>query len=285
MWRRFRRHRLALVGLLIIALFSTMALLRPVVTWHHPNAVDLTKFKNAPTLPFIHGPLSDSHIMGTDEAGRDIYARIVEAGRISLTVGLLASAVSAVIGTIIGMVSGYAGGKTDDILMRFTELVMTFPSFFAMIILVALVGPNMINLIAVIGLLGWPGKARLVRGQVLSIREMDYVMAAKALGASGGRQIFVHILPGIMGYVAVAAMLTIAGAILAEAGLSFLGLGVQIPQATWGNMMTSAQSMFILENNPWIWLPPGFAISMTVIAVNFMGDGLRDALDPRTRIE
>lgn len=253
-----------------------MAILRPVVTWHHPNTVDLTKFKNSPSL---------SHIFGTDEAGRDIYARIVDAGRVSLTVGLLASALSAAIGTVLGMVSGYAGGRTDDILMRFTELIMTFPTFFMIIILVSLVGPSLINLIVVIGFFGWTGKARLVRGQVLSLREMDYVMAAKALGASDRRQIFIHILPGIMGYVAVAAMLTIAGAILTEAGLSFLGIGVQIPTPTWGNMMTSAQSMFILENNPWIWLPPGVAISLTVIAVNFMGDGLRDALDPRTRIE
>ncbi len=276
---------MALIGLAIIVLFSSLAILRPIVTWHHPNAVDLTKFKNAPSLPFIHGSLSESHIMGTDEAGRDIYARIVDAGRVSLTVGLLASGLSAFIGTIIGMVSGYAGGRIDDLLMRFTELVMTFPTFFMIIILVSLLGPNLLNLIVVIGFFGWPGKARLVRGQVLSLREMDYVMAARALGASDRRQIFIHILPGIMGYVAVASMLTIAGAILTEAGLSFLGIGVQIPTPTWGNMMTSAQSMFILENNPWIWLPPGVAISLTVIAVNFMGDGLRDALDPRTRIE
>ena len=267
---------MALIGLVIIVLFGSMAILRPVVTWHHPNTVDLTKFKNPPSL---------SHIFGTDEAGRDIYARIVDAGRVSLTVGLLASGLSAAIGTVLGMVSGYAGGRTDDILMRFTELVMTFPTFFMIIILVSLLGPNILNLIFVIGFFGWTGKARLVRGQVLSLREMDYVMAAKALGASDRRQIFIHILPGIMGYVAVAAMLTIAGAILLEAALSFLGLGVQIPTPTWGNMMSAAQSLIILENNPWIWLPPGVAISLTVIAVNFMGDGLRDALDPRTRIE
>jgi peptide/nickel transport system permease protein len=265
-----------MIGFSVLIIFTSMAILRPLVTWHDVNATNLSNIKASPSI---------LHVLGTDEAGRDIYTRIVDAGRVSLSVGLAASSIAAVIGTILGMVSGYAGGKLDDLLMRFTELIMTFPTFFAIIVLVALVGPNVFNLMLVIGFLGWTGKARLVRGQVLSLREMDYIMAARALGASDKRQIFIHILPGIMGYVAVASMLTIAAAILTEAGLSFLGLGVQIPQPTWGNMMTAAQSLYTLEHHPWIWMPPGIAISFTVIAVNFMGDGLRDALDPRTRID
>jgi len=168
--------------------------------------------------------------------------------------------------------------------MRFTELVMTFPLFFAVIILVSLIGPNVFNVIVVIGVLGWPGLARLVRGQVLSLREMDYVTAARALGATDRRLVFIHILPGVMPYVMVAATLGLANAILTEAALSFLGLGVQIPTSTWGNMLYAAQSLAVLEGQPWLWIPPGLAIGLTVLAANFVGDGLRDALDPRMQI-
>ena len=175
--------------------------------------------------------------------------------------------------------------RWTTVLQRFTELVMTFPSFFAVIILVALVGPSIVNLMVVIGFLGWTGKSRLVRGQVLSLREMDFVTAARAIGSSHRRMMFIHILPSVMGYVAVAGMLTVAGAIITEASLSFLGLGVRVPTPTWGNMMTAAQGLHILKHQPWMWAPPGVVISTTVIAVNFVGDGLRDALDPRTRIE
>jgi peptide/nickel transport system permease protein len=275
-WRRFRRHRLALLGLGILTTFFVAAVFAPLIAWHDPFHVDLSRVQEPPSLTFI---------LGTDYTGRDILARLLLAGRVSLSVGLVAAIIASIIGTIIGLASAYAGGWVDNALQRFTELVMTFPSFFAVIILVALVGPSIVNLMVVIGLLGWTGKSRLVRGQVLSLREMDFVTAARAIGSSHRRMMFIHILPSVMGYVAVAGMLTVAGAIITEASLSFLGLGVRVPTPTWGNMMTAAQGLHILKHQPWMWAPPGVVISTTVIAVNFVGDGLRDALDPRTRIE
>ena len=272
-WWRFRRHRLALWGLIILMFFGFGAVFAPWIAVHDPNYGDLYNVKAPPTM---------EHWLGTDAGGRDLFARILFAGRVSLSVGLVAAGISAVIGTVIGLVSGYAGGWVDNLLQRFTELVMTFPTFFAILIIVSIVGPSVWNIMVVIGVLGWTGKARLVRGQVLSLREMDYVTAARAIGASERRMLFGAILPGVIPYVAVASTLTVAGAILTEASLSFLGIGVQIPTATWGNMMSAAQQIFVLSDMPWVWAPPGTAIGMTVIAVNFLGDGLRDALDPRS---
>ena len=272
-WQQFRRHKGALLGLAVLATFSFMATFAPLVTWHDPFFTDLGAIKDAPSF---------SHILGTDASGRDVFARMVYAARVSLAVGLISAVIASFIGATIGMVSGYVGGWLDNLLMRFTEVVMTFPTFFALIILVSVIGPSVLNLMIIMGILGWEGKARLVRGQVLSLKEMDYATAARALGATGFRLITVHIFPGVLPYILVSATLMIAGVILAESGLSFLGLGVQIPTATWGNMMGAAQSMHILRNIPWLWVPPGLAISSTVIAVNFFGDGLRDAFDPRS---
>jgi len=259
----------------ILVVFGLIAALANVVSVHDAYQVDIRNVKQGPTL---------THILGTDEAGRDVLARLFLAGRISLSVGLAAAAISSAIGVIIGLTSGYVGGWVDNLLQRFTELVMTFPTFFALIILVSLVGAGVWNIMFIIGVTGWTGKCRLIRGQVLSIREMDYVTAARALGASDRRLMFIHIFPGIVPYLVVAATLTVGGAILSEAGLSFLGLGVRFPTPTWGNMMNTAQSLYILKNQLWLWMPPGIAIGMTVIAVNFLGDGLRDALDPRHQI-
>ena len=275
LWLRFRRHKLAVIGLAILAVFVTAAAFAPVISGD-PYFVDLGARRLAPSF---------SHVLGTDFSGRDVYARLVHAGRVSLSVGLVAAIISSVIGTIFGLISGYVGGWSDNLIQRAVEVVMTIPTFFALLILVSLIGASIWNLMIVIGALGWTGKTRLVRGQVLSLKEMDFVTAARALGASHRRMMFIHILPGVMPYVVVSATLTLAGAILTESGLSFLGLGIKPPIATWGNMMTGAQSLHVLQFQPWLWLPPGVAISATVIAVNFLGDGLRDALDPRTRIE
>ena len=274
-WRRFRRHRLALFGAVLLGLFGLLAAAAPLVSWHHPNYIDMTMVKAGPNL---------SHILGTDEAGRDVWARLVHAGRISLTVAASAMAVTVVIGIGIGLISGYAGGWLDNVLMRFTEVVMTFPTLFALIILTTLVGPSVFNLAIIIGALGWTGKARLVRGQVLAGREMDYVLAAQAVGAGPYRIAIRHILPSVVPYIIVSSTLSLAGVILTESSLSFLGLGIRVPTASWGNMMSAAQSLYVLEHQPWIWLPPGVAIAATVIAINFLGDGLRDALDPRMEI-
>ena len=275
-WRRFRRHRLALLGAAILALFAFMAAFAPWVTWHDPNYADLDKIKMAPTW---------SNILGTEEAGRDMFSRVVYAGRVSISVGLVAAAISALIGTFLGIVSAYTGGWLDNLIQRAVEIVMMFPTLFALILLIAVIGASVFNIMFIIGVLGWTGICRLVRGQVLSMKEMDYVIAARAVGAGNWRMMFVHITPGVVPYVVVAGTLSIAGAIISEASLSFLGLGVRIPTATWGNMMNSAQSLNVLKDQPWMWLPPGLAISITVIAVNFLGDGLRDALDPRSNID
>lgn len=275
-WWRFRRHRLALFGFIVLGTFGLVAIFAPIVAVQDPFFVDLKNYKQGPSL---------SHILGTDEAGRDVWARLVFAARVSLLVGIVAAAISSGIGVLIGIVSGYAGKILDSILMRFTELIMTLPTFFVLIIASSLVGRSVWMIMLIIGLLGWPGKARLVRGQVLSLKEMDYVTAAKALGASAKRISWVHIFPGTVPYVVVSATLTVGGAILSEAGLSFLGLGVSFETPTWGNLMNSAQSLHVLQYEPWLWLPPGFAIGMTVLSVNFVGDGLRDALDPRTKID
>jgi peptide/nickel transport system permease protein len=275
-WARFRRHRLALVGLAVLALFGLAAIFAGVLAGYDPNRGDLTQ---------LRAPPSAKHLLGTDSAGRDVLARLLFGARISMLVGVVSVSISALIGTFIGMQAGYSGGWVDNLLMRFTEVIMTFPVLFAVIVLVALIGPNVFNVILVIGVLGWPGLARLMRGQVLSLRETDYVTAARATGASDGRILLVHILPGVLPYVMVASTLGMASAILTEAALSFLGLGVQIPTSTWGNMLYSAQSLAVLQGMPWLWIPPGAAIALSVLAANFVGDGLRDALDPRMRID
>ena len=275
-WWRFRRHRLALFGFVVLAVFAFVAVAAPIVAVQDPFFVDLKNIKASPTF---------NHILGTDAGGRDLWARLVYASRISLAVGLVAALIASAIGTVIGVISGYAGGWVDNLLMRFTELVMTLPTFFLLIVAASLFGRSVFNIMLIIGLLGWTGKARLVRGQVLSLKELDYVTAARAIGANARRISIVHIFPGTVPYVVVSATLTVGSAILSEAGLSFLGLGVQFTTPTWGNLMNAAQSLFVLQHQPWVWLPPGLAIGFTVLSVNFVGDGLRDALDPRTKID
>jgi peptide/nickel transport system permease protein len=270
-WRRFRRDRVATLGLVVLFIVALLALAAPLIA-PNPSTVDLDAIKRPPTL---------QHWLGTDSAGRDVWARVVHGARVSMSVGVVAVGIAVLIGSTIGLVSGYLGGIADNLLMRFTELVQTFPLFFAVVILVALVGPNIFNVMAVIGLISWPGLARLLRGQVLSIRNQQFVEAASALGAPGPRIVVRHILPGVLPYLAVYGALALAQAILTEAALSFLGLGVQMPVPSWGGMMNSAQSLQVLEGQPWLWIPPGLAIAITVICANYVGDGLRDAFDPR----
>jgi peptide/nickel transport system permease protein len=268
---RFRRDRVAGVGVVVLGIVVALAVLAPWVAGD-PFAVDLDSVKRPP---------SAAHWLGTDSAGRDVLARLFHGARVSMSVGIAAVAIATCVGTLVGLTSGYGGGKIDNLLMRLTELVQTFPLFFAVVILVALVGPNLFNVIAVIGLLSWPGLARLIRGQVLSLRQQQYVEAAQAIGARGRRVIFLHVFPGVLPYLAVYGALALAQAILTEAALSFLGLGVQMPVPSWGGMMNSAQSLTVLETQPWLWVPPGLAIALTVLCANFVGDALRDAFDPR----
>jgi peptide/nickel transport system permease protein len=226
-------------------------------------------------------PPTAAHFLGTDGAGRDVLSRLIYAARISISVGLVAAGIAIAIGTVLGLVSGYYGGTTDFWIMRFTDVVMTVPTLIIIITVVAAVGPGIYNVMVVLGIFGWPGTCRLVRGETLSLREREFTTAARCLGVPRPRIVFRHILPNVAAPIIVAGTFFVASAILTEAALSFLGIGVQIPTATWGNMLTEAQSLTTLEQMAWLWIPPGLMITMTVLSINFLGDALRDALDPR----
>jgi len=270
--RRFLRHRLAVFGALVVFALVVMAVLAPTIARQDPYYQDYSALKAAPT---------GEHLLGTDALGRDVWARLIYATRVSLSVGLVAVLIYTIIGTVLGAVAGYYGGVVDTVIMRITDVVMCFPLLIIIITVVALVGPSLYNIMAVIGLVAWPSIARLVRGQFLSLRQQEFVTAARCLGVPGGRIIWRHVLPNCVGPITVAATFGMAGAILTEASLSFLGLGVPPPQSSWGQMLNEAQKLSILEGMPWLWVPPGVMIALTVLCVNFVGDGLRDALDPR----
>ena len=272
--RRFMKHKLAVVGLVILVIIVLAAIFAPWLTPWEPNQVDLRARSQPP---------SADHWLGTDRTGRDILTRTLYAGRISLMVGVVAVLISVVIGAFLGAIAGYFGGIWDSIIMRMTDVFMTFPAIVAILTLAAIVGPGVRNIILIIGLLNWPMPARLVRSRLLSVRRLEYIHAAETLGAPSSRIILRHALPNAYDVLIVYSSLGVATAILLEAGLSFLGLGVQPPAASWGNMLNVARNVSVLEGQPWLWLPPGIAIVLTVLAVNFVGDGLRDAFDPRMK--
>ena len=228
-------------------------------------------------------PPSAGHLLGTDTSGRDVLARVVLGARTSLIVGFGAVAIYVMIGTIIGLLAGYFGGWVDQVLMRFTDIVLSIPTLLLVIIFVAVVGPSLASVIAVIGLLGWPRVARIVRGQLLPLREAEFVTAVRVLGVRAHDIVSRHLLPNLISPLTVVATFGIAEAILLEAALSFLGLGVQAPEPSLGNMIIEARAPSVLKAAPWFWLPPGILIALLVLGVNFVGDGLRDALDPRSR--
>lgn len=271
-FRRFMKHRLAVVGMVVLVLIVLSAVFAPLLTEWDPNQVDLRARGEPP---------SSEHWFGTDRTGRDVFSRTLHAGRISLMVGVVAVAISVVVGAVLGAIAGYFGGIWDSIIMRACDVVMTFPAIVAILTLAAIVGPGVRNIIIIIGLLNWPLPARLVRSRLLSVRKLEYISAAQTLGASSSRIISRHALPNAYDVLIVYTSLGVATAILLEAGLSFLGLGVQPPDASWGNMLNAARNISVLEGQPWLWIPPGMAIVLTVLAVNFVGDGLRDAFDPR----
>ena len=272
--RRFLSHKLALTGCIVLTIMALLAAGQPIVAPFNPEKPHLFKVNRRP---------DSVNWLGTDQVGRDVFSRILQGARVSLSVGIVAVSLYVVIGFIIGSIAGLAGGYVDDALMRFTDFVMTFPTFILIIILAGITGPNIFNIMVIIGIFGWPGLARLFRGNILVMRELEYVMASRALGASQRHIIARHILPNIVGPVTVAITLGVAGAILAEAGLSFLGFGVTEPAASWGSMINSARGIAFLAGFPWLWIAPGAAISLAVLSINFMGDGLRDAFDVRGR--
>lgn len=274
--RRFRRHKMAMAGLIFLAIVAFLAVAAPLVTQHPPSKIHSGQARAAP---------SAEHILGGDIAGRDIWSRVVFGARVSLSVGLVAVSISILIALILGSLAGYYGGWVDMLIMRITDIMMVFPVLILIMTVVAVLGPSIYNVMIVIGLLGWTSATRLVRGQILSVREWDFVMAARSLGVQDRNIMFKHILPHVLAPLLVAATFGVASAILTEAGLSFLGLGVLPPTPSWGNMLNGAQSILILERHWWIWLPPGMAILLTVLAINFVGDGLRDAFDPRMTLD
>ena len=273
--KRFVRHKLAMAGLIVLITMVLLSTFAGVVAPYSPNALDLTARSQPP---------SQTHALGTDSTGRDTLSRLLHAGQVSLSVGLVAVTISTFIGIVIGAVAGYFGGAADMILMRMTDMVMVFPPLVIIIAVAAVAGPSIYNTMIIIGMLSWPATARLVRGQFLSLREQQFVTAARAIGVPPAKIIFKHVFPNVIGTVAVAATFGVASAILLEASLSFLGMGVQMPTPSWGNMLREAQTLTILEGMPWLWILPGLMIALSVLSINFIGDGMRDALDPRTQI-
>ncbi|HCJ65922.1 MAG TPA: peptide ABC transporter permease [Elusimicrobia bacterium] len=270
-WRRLKRNKLALSGLSIILFLTILAIFAPLLTPYNPLEQNLLARLSSP---------SKEHWFGTDDLGRDVFSRIIYGTRISLTVGFVAIGIAIIIGTIIGLISGYFAKKIDLILMRFVDIMLCFPAFFLILMVIAFLEPNIYNVMIVIGLTSWPGLARLVRGECLSIKEREFISAAKILGLSTIRILFVHILPNVLAPVLVSATLGVGSAILIESGLSFLGLGVQPPTPSWGNILTSGKDYIYLAW--WLSVFPGLAILITVLAYNLLGEGLRDIFDPRT---
>jgi peptide/nickel transport system permease protein len=270
-WHRFRRHRVAVVGAIILLVLAAGSVAAPLLAANDPYKVDISAYRKGPEA---------NHPLGTDSSGRDVFSRLLYAGRVSLSVGLVAVAIYTLIGVVLGSFSGFYGGLVDSVIMRLADVVLSFPSLILIITVVSVLGPSIYNIMLIIGLLGWPPIARIVRAQFLSLREREFVLASRTIGVPNSRIIFRHILPNAIAPVIVAATFGMANAIILEAGLSFLGLGVQPPTASWGNMLTDAQSLTVLESMPWLWIPPGTMIALAVLSINFIGDGLRDALDP-----
>ena len=267
-----KRHGMFLTGLTIVLIMSILALLAPWIAPYDPASLNLDQ---------ILMPPSPDHLLGTDELGRDVFSRLLYGARVSLWVGFVAVGISTAIGIVLGLASGYFGGWTDELIMRGVDVMLCFPSFFLILAVIAFLEPSLTNIMMVIGLTSWMGVARLVRAETLSLRERDYIAASRLAGASTSRLLFVHILPNALAPVLVSATLGVAGAILVESSLSFLGLGVQPPDASWGNMLMDGKNT--LEIAPWLSLYPGLAILITVLGYNLLGESLRDMLDPRLR--
>lgn len=276
-WNRFKENKLALFGLAVILFLVITSVLAPLIVPFDPFVSTRSEIGLANTL----ASPSRTHPLGTDNLGRDILSRMIYAGRISLSVGLVSVSIATSIGILLGALAGYYGRWVDSLIMRITDVVICFPVLFLVITVSTMLKPNIFNVMAIIGLVYWTRVARLVRGEILRVRELDFIQATRALGAKDKRIIFKHVLPNIMAPILVQATLLTAQAILIEASLSFLGVGVQQPTPSWGNMLNAATSITILGFRPWVWIPPGLAILLTVLSINFVGDGLRDALDPK----
>jgi peptide/nickel transport system permease protein len=270
--KRFGKNRMAVAGSAIVLLLFVVSLLAPWFAPYDPNAIDL---KN------VLAPPSGGHPFGTDPLGRDVLSRMIWGAGISLKVGFVATGIAILIGTILGALAGYYGRWVDAVIMRFVDIMLCFPSFFLILAVIAILEPSIWNIMIVIGLTGWMGVTRLVRADFISLKERDFVQAARSVGAGDLRIIFLHILPNAMASVLVTATLGVAGAILTESALSFLGIGVQPPTPSWGNILTAGKDN--IDIAWWLSFYPGLAILVTVLGYNLLGEGIRDALDPRLR--
>ncbi|MBI4667115.1 MAG: ABC transporter permease [Nitrospinae bacterium] len=269
-WRRFRRNKLAVAGGAIVLSLFVVAIFAGIIAPYDPSVIDTAR---------ILAPPSSDHILGADDLGRDVFSRMVYGSRISLTVGFVAVGLATTIGVIIGAIAGYFGGWVDNGLMRLVDIMLTIPTFFLILAVIAFLPPSIYTIMVVIGVTGWMGVARLVRAEFLALKRRDFVMAARALGVGDAGIIFRHILPNAMSPVLVSATLDVAGAILTESALSFLGIGVQPPTPSWGNILTLGKDN--IEFAWWLSVFPGLAILITVLGYNLLGEGIRDALDPR----
>lgn len=269
---RFVKNKMALAGALIVSTFFIVSLLAPWISPFDPNQINLGLVLIPPSL---------EHPFGTDQLGRDVLSRMIWGTRISLKVGFVATGIAVLIGTILGAVSGFYGRYVDALIMRFTDIMLCFPTFFLILAVIAFLEPSIWNIMIIIGITGWMGITRLVRADFISLKERDFVQAARAIGAGDLRLIFIHILPNALASVLVAATLGVAGAILVESALSFLGIGVQPPTPSWGNILTAGKDN--IDIAWWLSLYPGLAILITTLGYNLLGEGLRDALDPRLK--
>ena len=267
---RFRKHRLAMAALFVVLGLAVLSAFAPIVSPYDPNKTNLSLIFDAPSL---------AHPMGTDSLGRDLATRILFGGRVSLAVGIFAALLALTLGTLVGIVSGYYGGVVDGALMRLVDVLLSIPRLFLLVLLAVLFGGTVMTIIIVLGALSWMRTSRIVRAAVLSLKGREFIEAARAIGAGDTRIMTRHLLPNTIAPIVVAATLGVACAIIAESTLSFLGLGIQKPTSTWGNLLTDATTDMLQA--PWVAIFPGLAIFLAVVSINFIGDGLRDALDPR----
>ena len=273
--KRFFHHKLAVLGLSVLLFEILCVILLPRIMRLDPYSLDVMAFGAAP---------SAKHLLGTDDVGRDLFARLVFGGRISLTVGICSALIGLAVGVPLGLIAGYFRGPAEILIMRLADIFMSFPSMILILVLASVLGQSVVTITVVIGVLGWPEFARLIFASTLSVREKDYVESAKAVGTKSGTILARYILPNSFAPIIVAFTFRTAQAIITESSLSFLGLGVQPPVASWGNILYYAQSIAVLSFKPWLWLPAGIILILTVLSINFLGDGIRDALDTRMSI-
>lgn len=272
-WQRFKKNRLAVAGGVVVLILFIIAIFASLISPYDPNVIDKKHVLEPPSL---------KHPFGTDELGRDIMSRVIWGSRISISVGFVAVGIATIIGMILGAISGYYGGWLDSVIMRFVDIMLSIPTFFLILAVIAFLGPSILNIMIIIGLTSWMGVARLVRAEFLTLKEREFVIAARGLGAKDIRIIFGHIMPNSLSPVIVSAILGVASAILVESALSFLGIGVQPPTPSWGNILTSGKDN--IEIAWWLSVFPGLSILITVLTYNLVGEGVRDAIDPRLKV-